>query len=424
MARSRSQTFTLLTSLIFILFALALLPATASASTPPQHSPKADTDLICHTSDPKDCYPRIFQPTDEFQTVHDDQELPNGLHVRMNIWTGQKEAKINVPDESDPALEGMPVDQAVIVVDPQSEDAPKIPKGAPAYEPVGKVKGPQHEAQSFLDAMKMLKSGVIESDEAFDTSLEALEDISHDMYYGLKTAENLDVVKALFCLMEQQGIEPVNGATPRDQQAASIISAALQNNPASLKAVADNWDGIMGTKCPATETSLNDLFYSSFVPSPAGTSKISEEAAASKAKAKISAINGLIKDPSIRRQFIDNGGMERLLEVLIVNLETVKPSSKENTRDWKTAQRRVGQLVLDNFLDEDMGANVGEWPTAPKLPEGECSVGVENKAGCWDFHVQDIMSKNKGDKSHWSRDLHQALGVARKQMGSSERKEL
>jgi nucleotide exchange factor SIL1 len=413
----------ILASLLLLLFALAFLPASASASTPPKHSPKADTDLICHTSDPNECYPRIFQPTDEFQTVHDDQELPNGLHVRMNIWTGQKEAKINVPDEKDPTLEGLPVDQAVLVVDPQPEDAPKIPRGAPAYEPVGKVKGPEHEAQSFLDAMKMLKSGVIESNEAFDNSLEALEDISHDMYYGLKTAENLDVIKALFCLMEQQGIEPVNGATPRDQQAASIISAALQNNPASLKVVADNWDSIMGTQCPATQKPLSDLFYSSFVPSPAGTSNISEAAAASKAKAKISAINGLIKDPSIRRQFIDNGGMERLLEVLQVNLEKAKPSSNDNNKDWKTAQRRVGQLVLDNFLDEDMGASIGEWPTAPELPAKECDIH-DNRAGCWDNRVHSLMKENKNEKNHWSRDLYQAWTAARKRMGSAERKEL
>ena len=83
-------------------------PAIVSAASPVM------PDIICHTSNREECYPRIFQPTEEFQTVHDDQELPSGLHVRLNIWTGQKEAKINVPDEEDPALEGLPVDSAIV----------------------------------------------------------------------------------------------------------------------------------------------------------------------------------------------------------------------------------------------------------------------------------------------------------------------
>ncbi|KAH8174030.1 nucleotide exchange factor SIL1 domain-containing protein [Sarocladium implicatum] len=396
-----------LPSLLLVLLAVALFPPSASATAASSERPASE--LICHTSDPSECYPKVFEPTDEFQLVKPDQDLPPGLHVRMNIWTSEKEAKINVPDEVDPALEGLPVDQAVLVVDPQEESEPQIPKGAPAYEPVGQVKGPEHEAQSFLDAMKMLTSGVIESDEAFDTSLEALEDISHDMYYGLKTAENTDVLKALFCLMEQQGIPPVNDATPRDQQAASIISAALQNNPAALKEVAGQWESIMTTKCPASDMAVSDLFYSSFMPWPAGTSNITDEAAAPKAKAKISAIKGLIKDPSIRRQFVDNGGMERLLEVLT--------TSVPNTKDWTTAQRRVGQLVLDTFLDEDMGATLGEWPTVQSSKK--CGPH-EATAGCWEEHVGAIMKKNKSDKYHWSKHLHQALTKALKETRHQE----
>lgn len=418
MARSRTHIFTILSTLLLVLLAIALLPATASASSSPQHSPKADTDLICHTSDPKDCYPRIFEPTDEFQTVRDDQELPNGLHVRMNIWTGQKEAKINVPDEKDAALEGLPVDQAVLVVDPQPEEEAKIPKGAPAYEAVGKVKGPERDAQSFLDAMKMLKSGTIPTDESFDNALEALEDISHDMYYGLKTVEDTEVLKALFCLMEGQGVYPTNGAPRRDQQAASIISASLQNNPASLKVVADNWDKILATKCHATESPLSELFYRSFVPTSPESSDLSGDAAALLAKAKVSALNGLIKDPTIRRQFVKNGGMERLLEVLLVDPTNVEVAPGGEQKDWRAAQRRVGQLVLDNFLDEDMGASIGEWPTEPEVSAKECSTKA-NQAGCWDHHIQSIAKEKKSDS--WSKDLSQALKAARKRMPADRR---
>ncbi|KAI4248982.1 MAG: hypothetical protein L6R42_009126, partial [Xanthoria sp. 1 TBL-2021] len=67
----------------------------ARAATP---SPKAESNLICHTNHASECYPQIFQPTEKFQTVHDDQNLPPGLHVRMNLATGIKEARLNIPE--------------------------------------------------------------------------------------------------------------------------------------------------------------------------------------------------------------------------------------------------------------------------------------------------------------------------------------
>ena len=38
--------------------------------------------------------PNIFEPTSEWKTVEDDQVIPAGLHVRMNLQTGLKQAKI------------------------------------------------------------------------------------------------------------------------------------------------------------------------------------------------------------------------------------------------------------------------------------------------------------------------------------------
>ena len=91
----------------------------------------------------------------------------------------------------------------------------------------------------------------------------------------------------------------------------------------------------------------------------------------------------------------------------------------EQQHEWTGAQRRVGQLVLDNFLDEDMGATLGEWPTAARLADGQCSgsqgEGQGVQAGCWDYHVERLMKANKADKGHWSRDLHDRLAAARKQ---------
>lgn len=396
-----------LTALFFTLFlvgfpALAVAAASASASaSPASQSQLADSDLICHTSDPKECYPRIFQPTDEFQTVHEDQQLPVGLHVRLNISTGHREAKINDPTEAtDPSLEGLPVDQGIILVDQgQPDDDPVIPKGAPAYDNVGAVKEPRHEAGNFYESLVVLKSGVVSDDAAFSSALEDLEELSHDLYYGVKVTEDPEAVNALLCLLADQGSDT---ASSRTALAAAILAGALSNNPTALKAVADKWPEFMSSKCPHKDDALGDVIYSNI-----GSSSAVD--AGRVIKAKIGALNGLIKDDAIRADFLNKGGMEQLVAVL------AGPEDVSDSKTWVAAQRKVGQLALDNFLDTEMGATLGQWPTAAKLSESECqSHASQKEEGCWDYHVERIMKENKKDRSHWSKDLHDRLGQVRR----------
>ena len=52
----------------------------------------ATTDSIGQDIDDQDL--NIFKPTSEWQTVLEGQAIPAGLHVRMNLATGKKEAKL------------------------------------------------------------------------------------------------------------------------------------------------------------------------------------------------------------------------------------------------------------------------------------------------------------------------------------------
>lgn len=339
--------------------------------------------------------------------MHKDQHLPPGLHVRLNIWTGHREAKINDPTEVDASLQGLPVDQGIIVVDPDQAEAPIIPKGAPVYDNVGAVKGPPHEAQNFHGALAMLKSGVISDHLAFDSALEDLKDLSHDIYYGVKITEDVEVVKALLCLVADQsiGASTVDGFSP-NSQAASILAGALSNNPTALKEVAKNWSEFMSSQCPEKTSTLGEAFYSSIVP-PAD---IDSALAAKTVKAKVGAINGLIKDDIIRAEYLANGGMAQLLEVLAVTDGADKA--------WAAAQRKIGQLAMDNFLDEEMGAKLGQWPKKPKLDESRCKQDdAQALEGCWDYQVARIMKENSKDKNHWSKELHEKLNGARRTRG-------
>ncbi|EFQ28902.1 nucleotide exchange factor SIL1 [Colletotrichum graminicola] len=409
-------------TIFVVVFGLVFLasPASASASAAPAApSPSADVELICHTDNASECYPKIFQPTEEFQKVHDDQELPPGLHVRLNIYTGLKEAKINDPDEKNPALEDLPVDRSVVVVDSDKAPEVEIHKDAPRYEPVGKVKQPQQESGEFYTHLEFVKKGAHGSDLPMDEALEFLEDISHDIYYGLKITETFDTVRSLFCLMvDPKTPAPSEGAVPRDQQAAAIISGALQNNPTALKEVAKVWPQLMDASCrspnKAPELKLRDGFYASFVPPPEATDH-DVLRAANKAKAQIAAIKGLTKSPAIRDDFIANKGMDRILEVL----------GPQDAR-WETAQRKAGQFVLDTFLDENMGAEMGVWPLF-KASEADTSKRVADRVNDenWKVAVKSIMEKNKGDKTHWSRELYDRLDAHEKaQLKMIEKAEL
>src|SRR4051794_9995054 len=86
---SISATFTMPQSLFHLPLALLLLltPEITSASAPSSPSPPGSSSLICHTNNPLECYPRIFQPTADFQIVHDDQSLPPGLLIRLTSAT-------------------------------------------------------------------------------------------------------------------------------------------------------------------------------------------------------------------------------------------------------------------------------------------------------------------------------------------------
>ena len=43
--------------------------------------------------------PSIFEATSEFQEIQEDQQVPAGLHYRINLETGKKEAKLIDPNE-------------------------------------------------------------------------------------------------------------------------------------------------------------------------------------------------------------------------------------------------------------------------------------------------------------------------------------
>lgn len=395
--------------LLFLIF--AVLAFGASASTNSESSSTKDGekgDLICHTDDPSECYPKVFEPTDEFRIVREDQEIPPGLHVRLDVNTGKREAKINDPSEANPALDGLPVDSSVVVVDGQEDSEagskPQIPKGAPEYDSVGKIKEPHDPKQSFHDSLTVLKTLALE-DRPIGAALDILEDISHDIYYGLKIAEDTGAVKELLCMMSSQGVFSRGGEDDVVKQAglaASIVGSALQNNHKALQEVENAWGEISRTKCAGTDRDLSRAVFNMLTPDvPAGEAANGAEASIlSLTKAKTAALRGLIKSPVIRDDFLANGGMTQILEVLATEKPELAP-----------AKQKLANLVLDNFLDESMGATLGVWPRPGEVDHD------------WDYKLKTLAKLHKADKDHWSAELWKRLQEQRKaeraQAGSS-----
>jgi nucleotide exchange factor SIL1 len=386
-------------------------PSESSPSSSTAISPSSD-DLICHTSNPEDCYPKIFVPTDHFQPVRPDQDLPPGLHVRLNVYTGEKEAKINVPDEPTPdSLAGLPVDSSVVVVEPNEpadhqDPLIRIPAGAPVYEPVGKIREPPKgdEKDAFFDSLEILKKGL-----GIDEALEELEELSHDIYYGLKIAEDYDTVKTLLCISTEH-LPMSEQELGRARLAALTVSGALQNNAKALAEVEKHWEAFVGEGCEVREgREEEDIARRVYrlVSSFPGRGEARGDARVT--KARVAALKGLLKSDVIRRDFLAKEGMRFVLDLLV----------SMDGEEWNSARERAAALVMDVFLDGEMGAKLGDWPVDDQLSQKECrdltaqGVGVDHEK-CWDMWAERLAREHRGDKRHWSQELWRRLKEARK----------
>lgn len=214
-------------------------------------SPSAYTDLICHTNHASECYPRTFQPTTSFQTVHDDQELPVGLHIRLNLETGQKEARLNIPtpeeleieselviiDEKEPSMDGSPNNP--------HHDQSLLKQSVMDHGPIRPPNPGSGEGSLFAASIASLTSAPPSDPATLQATLDTLEDLSHDIFWGVSLTKDGDAVRRL--------IELFNGGNADSStrgSAALVLGTALQNNPAALSAMMSHYDTEVSNELP------------------------------------------------------------------------------------------------------------------------------------------------------------------------------
>ena len=237
-----------------LLFLLRFIISQASTHAPPSSSPKASTHLICHTAHASECYPKIFQPTKQFKIVHDDQELPPGLHVRLNLQTGVKEARLNVPQGGEDEHSAV-----AVVVEPDGKPSPlrdhqssshrddqqqqplvPVVKDDEEREPPRILIPDTANAQDqeiFDRSLAIIRSSLHIDLTVRLTALADLEELCHSIEWGLTLARDTAIVEQL-----QSNIIDINADDRLRSTSALLLSTTLRNNPSALEAASKGTD--------------------------------------------------------------------------------------------------------------------------------------------------------------------------------------
>ena len=219
------------------LFSLSQVQASAPASSPP-----ASTELICHTAHASECYPALFQPTEHFQVIHDDQyPIPAGLHIRMNLATGLKEARLNVPE-----LPGTPHADLVVIDNPprpRIEGDELVAEGPELQDQsdsdTGNEREPYFPAAFDAEESSLFSSSIatLHSTTALSTTdlpaLSALQDLAYSIHWGVALARDTIVSQHLV-----SAIDPGSAASAEVRSAAALLlGIAIHSNPDALDAL-------------------------------------------------------------------------------------------------------------------------------------------------------------------------------------------
>lgn len=330
--------FRFLSSLVLL---LPLLPALAS-TTPSGSGSVAEalttaegrkSAVICHGTH---CYPRVFRPTMEWQVIEPDQEIPPGLHIRLNIQTGIREGKINIPGEGS-EYEAVAVElspnggsDSVIVVGAEEAPAPSTKPPPPNDDSYGAIKIPitaPSEELPFTDALSVILDSKSFSDTKLNDALSSLEGLVHEMYWGLQIATPKSI-NALLDLVHASTNPSIR------KSAALVIGSALQNNPKALKNALDSGatKGSEKVEVRLIETLLVAL----------------EHETDDSARLRIMyALSQGIKSERTYEDFIKINGIRTLLDLF----------QKADT-DGGEFKGKVSTFVEDNFLNDDMKADL------------------------------------------------------------------
>lgn len=189
--------------------------------------------IIARPPEPCDCYPEVFQATNEWQVVREGQHIPAGLHVRMNMDTGEKEAKLLDPNDSGSS------DLIVVENDEAEREAiqQKIEEALNKYKQQKKeYKRSAVEEEEYTDFSSALTE-ILTFDADLgkvEKALDTLVELSHDREYGLRLTQR----PTIFEKIHEIALEVQEPSIK--EKCYSVLGASLRNNPEAVANVLRN----------------------------------------------------------------------------------------------------------------------------------------------------------------------------------------
>ncbi|CAH6719493.1 nucleotide exchange factor Sil1p [[Candida] jaroonii] len=190
------------------------------------------SELICNPSYPTDCYPKVFIPTREWQEIKEGQDIPGGLHVRLNIDTLKREAKLLEEEESSEVSSNdlVIVDNQPETVDKTMEESIKSAIGEYKAKHRSKINTNSNDFKDFQSSVEDIKKYNVDE---LDGSLDSLMDLSHDIEYGIKITDDKSLLNALFELTSEVDVDT-------KEKIYRMIGASIRNNPTALDNFLEN----------------------------------------------------------------------------------------------------------------------------------------------------------------------------------------
>lgn len=197
-----------------------------------------DSQLICSPNNPTDCYPKIFEPTNEWQIVKEGQDIPAGLHVRLNMETSSREAKILDPSEEDAGANELMVNPEHNNDNEKSdEQVNEIQQKIKEFKQAqGRSKVSTADLSHFQSAVDEIKLYNGERDtDRLSVALDTLIDLSHDIEFGAKLTQDPSIFKSLIKVSKEVD-------ETLQEKIYRVMGSSLRNNPDAIDNVLSKQD--------------------------------------------------------------------------------------------------------------------------------------------------------------------------------------
>lgn len=218
--------------------------------------------IICLSENSADCYPQVFEPKNEWQVVREGQQIPPGLHVRVNLETGLEEARILQEGDTAPAevvVADVPQDKKLDL----NSDSVKQKMQDTINEYKERKKAFHKNKVTLLDLTdfdhsvdEVVTFLLGDSTYRLEQALNTLADLSHDIEFGARLAEEPAIFDSMVTLADEFLSTKDKVANPSNLRLSELIyrlmGSALRNNPEAINNVLEKQhasfiDGLFST---------------------------------------------------------------------------------------------------------------------------------------------------------------------------------